>query len=96
MAEQASTAAPIAVSEVRIRMAEGVRAGEGPLAWASCVVNGAILLNNIAIYRGRNGELKTKFPYKSGRAGQKYYHCCPITHGAKALIDEAILRGFAP
>jgi len=94
MPEHAAIGEPITVSEVRVRMAEDDHPVDGLLAWASCVVNGSVLLNNIAIFRDPDGSLKTKFPYKRGRAGQKYYHCCPITREAKAILDKAILRGF--
>jgi len=95
MSDHDAASEPITVSEVRVRMAEDDNPVDGLLAWASCVINGSVLLNNIAIFRDPDGNLKTKFPYKRGRAGQKYYHCCPISREAKAIIDRAILRGFS-
>lgn len=81
----------IAISEVRIRVADEPHARDGLVAWASCVINGSILLNNIVVFRDEDGALKTKFPYKRGRRGQKYYHCCPINRQTKEAIDNAIL-----
>ena len=46
--------------------------------------------------RDEDGNLRTPFPYRRGTGDQKYFHYCPITRRAKEIIDEAILRCFAP
>ncbi|MDQ7829071.1 MAG: septation protein SpoVG family protein [Armatimonadota bacterium] len=65
--------------------------GDGLVGWASCVVNGALYLNNIAIRRGRNGEFVLTYPSKRSRSDQKYFYFNPITREAKRALDEAIL-----
>lgn len=95
MSAQTVQTAPISVSEVRIRMADDPGPRDRPVAWASCLINGSILLNNIAIFRDEDGSLKTRFPYRRGQAGQKYYHCRPINRETKVIIDRAILRCFS-
>ena len=77
------------VSEVKIRLVD--EGDDGLIGWASCVVNGALYLNNIAIRRGRGGELVLTFPSKRSRSEQKYFYFNPITREAKRAIDEAIL-----
>jgi DNA-binding cell septation regulator SpoVG len=80
---------PVEVSEVKIRLVD--EGDDGLIGWASCVVNGALYLNNIAIRRGRGGEFVLTFPSKRSRSEQKYFYFNPITREAKRAIDEAIL-----
>jgi len=89
------------ISEVKIRLvpacryARGAGRGEdstgGLLGWASCVVNGALYLNNIAIRRGSDGRLVLHYPIKRSRSDKKYFFFNPITHEARRVLDEAIL-----
>ena len=80
---------PVEVSEVKIRLVD--EGGDGLVGWASCVVNGALYLNNIAVRRGRDGEFLLTYPSKRSRSDQKYFYFNPITREAKRAIDEAIL-----
>jgi DNA-binding cell septation regulator SpoVG len=80
------------VSEVRIRMAD--RAGDGLVAWASCVVNGCLFLNNIAIRRGGDGEIVLTYPSTRSRRDVKYFYFRPINADAKEALDRAILGGL--
>jgi len=82
-------ARPVDVSEVKIRLVD--EDTEGLIGWASCVVNGALYLNNIAIRRSRNGEFVLTDPCKRSRSEQKYFYFNPITREAKRVLDEAIL-----
>lgn len=82
------------IGEVKVRLADD---GDDDLVgWASCVVNGALYLNNIAIRHARNGEFVLTFPYIRSRSDQKYFYFNPITREAKRVIDEAILGRFPP
>ena len=85
------TEQPISVSEVKFRVADPRNAREGLVGWASCVVNGCILLNGIAVFRDDQGRLHTQFPYKRGARDRRYFYCRPITREAKERLDEAIL-----
>lgn len=78
------------ITEVRIRMAE--ETADGQIAWASCVVNGSLFLNNIAIRRCAEGELVLTFPAKRSRRDMKYFYFRPINAGAKEALDRAILK----
>jgi len=78
------------VSEVKIRLVSEDSSG-GLLGWASCVVNGSLYLNNIAIRRGSDGRLVLHYPIKRSRSDKKYFFFNPITHEARRVLDEAIL-----
>ena len=80
---------PLEISEVRIRLLDG--APGGLVAMASCVVDGALVLNNIAIRRSGDGRLRLSYPARFSRTGTKHYFFNPINRTAKAAIDEAIL-----
>ncbi len=82
----------IVVSEVDARLSRNPE--RGPVGWASCVLNGCVLLTNIAVLRGHDGALYTQFPAKRSNIGRTYYYFCPITREAKKLIDDAILPFF--
>lgn len=77
------------VSEVKIRLVDD--SGDGLVGWASCVVNEALYLNNIAIRRSRTGELTLTYPSTRSRSDQRHFYFNPITREAKEAIDEAIL-----
>ena len=78
------------VSEVKIRLV-GEDSTGGLIGWASCVVNGALYLNNIAIRRGSDGRLVLHYPLKKSRKDKKYFFFNPITHEARRVLDDAIL-----
>jgi DNA-binding cell septation regulator SpoVG len=77
------------ISEVKIRLVD--ETADGLLGWASCVVNGVLFLNNIAIRASANGPLVLVYPSTRSRSDQRYFTFNPITHEAKAVLDEAIL-----
>ncbi len=84
-----AAARPVEVSEVKIRLVD--EGADGLLGWASCVVNGALYLNNIAIRRSRSGELILTYPCKRSQSEAKYFYFNPITREAHRVLDEAIL-----
>lgn len=77
------------VSEVRVRLVD--EPTDDLVGWASCVVNGVLYLNNMAIRRGENGRLALHFPATRSRGEHRYFHFNPITPEAKAVLDDAIL-----
>ena len=85
---------PVDVTEVKIRLVD--ESSDGLLGWASCVVNGALYLNNIAIRRSRTGELALAYPSSRSRSDQKHFYFNPITREAKLAIDEAVLGKLLP
>lgn len=81
------------VSDVQLRFVEGGK--DGLLAWASCVIDGAVFLNNVAIRRGKDGRLMLTYPAKLTAAGTRYYLFNPISKEASAVLEDAILRRLA-
>lgn len=82
----------IAVSEVEVRL--GHNPERGPHGWASCVLNGAVLLTNIVVFKREDGSFHTRFPAKKSHVGRQHYYYCPITREAKKIIDDAVLAFF--
>ena len=80
----------IDVSEVRIRFPKG-DAGN-IVAWASCVVNGDILLDSIEVLKGSDGKLWLNFPARRSRRGRVQHFFHPVNSAARAAIEGAVLR----
>lgn len=81
------------VSDVQLRFVEDGK--DGLLAWASCVIDGAVYLNNIAVRRGKDGRLMLTYPAKITAAGSRYYLFNPISKEASTILEDAILRRLA-
>ncbi len=83
----------IRISNVKLRIVEnGV---DGLVAWASCLIDDAILLNNIAIRRGRDGSLFLTYPAKRSQGGDKYHYFNPISVKAAQAVQDALLSRLA-
>jgi len=81
------------VSDVQLRFVEDGK--DGLLAWASCVIDDAVYLNNIAIRRGKDGGLMLTYPAKLTAARSRYYLFNPISREASAVLERAILQRLA-
>jgi len=79
----------LAISDIKIRVTEDGR--DGLVAWASCVVGGGLLLNNIAIRRGQDGRPFLTYPAKQTAAGTKHNYFNPISREAADLVARAIM-----
>jgi DNA-binding cell septation regulator SpoVG len=83
-----SPSADIRIGEVKIRLYDG---DEPLVGWASCVLNDALYLNNIAIVRAEDGSLRLHFPSTRSQSDARHFHFNPITRDAQEAFDEAIL-----
>jgi len=81
------------ITDVQLRFVEDGR--NGLLAWASCVLGGTVILNNIAVRRGRDGGMMLTYPAKLTNAGTRFYYFNPISREASAALERAILRRLA-
>ena len=81
------------VSGIQIRIVQNGK--DGLLAWASCVLNDAVHLNNIAIRRGHDGRLMLTYPAKRTGAGSRYYYFNPISSEAADAVRDAVLARLA-
>lgn len=80
---------PLDISEVKIRLMK--QDDDGLLGWASCIVNDALYINNIAIRRSQAGDLVLSYPAQRSSREKKYFYFHPISRDAQCAIDEAIL-----
>ena len=87
-------AGDFAVSEVRIRFYAGE--SDGFLGWASCLVNGGLFLNDMAICRNREGRLYLRFPSHPSKRGVRHHYFCPVNRETRAAIEEAVLSRLSP
>jgi DNA-binding cell septation regulator SpoVG len=82
-------AADIVVSDVKIRF-RGEKGGP-LLGWASCVLNGGVLINSIEIKRGQGGDLFLSYPSRRSRGGIAHPYFCPVDRAVGEMIRDAIL-----
>lgn len=83
------TKRPITVTDIELRIVED--GTDGLLAWASCIFNDAILLNSIAVRRGRDGGLMLTYPAKQTAAGTRFHYFNPVNREAADAIEQAII-----
>ena len=83
----------IPITDVKVRLVE--HGTDGLLAWASCIVAGAIKLDNIAIRRSRDGSLFLTYPAKRTASGDKYHYFNPISVEAARAVQDAVLARLA-
>ncbi len=84
----------IPITDVKVRLVDN--GTDALVAWASCVVSGAIKLDNIAIRRGRDGALFLTYPNKRSGPGDKpfpYFH--PVSTEAADAVHTAVLTRLA-
>ena len=83
----------LTITDVKVRLVDS--GTDGLIAWASCVIAGAIKLDNIAIRRGRDGSLFLTYPCKRTDAGEKYPYFNPISTEAAKAVEDAVLARLA-
>jgi DNA-binding cell septation regulator SpoVG len=79
----------LTITDIKLRLVEEGK--DGLVAWASCVIGGSIILNNIAVRRGQDGNLFLTYPAKQTAAGTKYNYFNPISREAADLVERAIM-----
>jgi DNA-binding cell septation regulator SpoVG len=84
---------PLRISEVRLRLPPDP---SGPVvAYASCLINGSLALNDIRIERGRQGGLVIVYPSKPSSTGKRHSTFNPVTREASETIRQALLGGLS-
>lgn len=79
----------ISITDIKLRFVEDSR--DGLLAWSSCTLGNTVVLNNIAVRRGRDGGLMLTYPAKQTTAGTRFYYFNPISREASAALETAIV-----
>jgi DNA-binding cell septation regulator SpoVG len=80
---------PVTVTEVKLRFVEDGR--DGLIGWASCLLNGTVVLNNIGVRRGREGGLFLTYPNKVSATGTRLTLFHPVSSDAAAILESAIV-----
>lgn len=80
---------PCEVSNIRIVSVKSGR--DNLIAWVSCLLSGTMVLNNIGVRRGRDGELFLTYPNKVTATGARVTLFHPVSSDAAAVLDAAIV-----
>lgn len=91
MVNTGSNSISVNISEVRIIP---IRSSDGLVAFASCILNGILRLDNIGIISKADGSYRLSYPTKKLSNGQNYHYFYPITKEAGDIIQEAITEKF--
>jgi len=83
----------ILITDVKVRVVDD--GTDGLLAWASCVISGAVKLDNIAIRRSRDGSLFLTYPAKRTAGGDSHQYFHPISVEASQAVQDAVLDRLA-
>lgn len=83
----------VTITDIKVRLVEN--GNDGLIAWSSCIISGAIKLDNIAIRRGRDGSLFLTYPAKRSPGGDKYHYFNPISTDAAQTVQDALLSRLA-
>jgi DNA-binding cell septation regulator SpoVG len=84
----------IPITDIKVRLTD--TGTDGLIAWASCVICGAIRLDNIAVRTSsRDGALFLTYPTKRTDAGDKYPYFSPISAEASKAVENAVLTRLA-
>jgi DNA-binding cell septation regulator SpoVG len=85
---------PLWITEVRLRFPSD---RSGPVvAYASCLVNGCLALNDIRIERGRLAGLVVVYPSKPSSTGRRHATFNPVTREAGDALRQSLLGRLAP
>lgn len=80
---------PLRFSEIKFRLAP--EPGGDLIAYASCVVNDSLVLNDVQVRRGRQGGILLVFPSRESRSGHRHFVFHPIDRGTSEAFRAAIL-----
>ena len=64
------------------------------IAFASCVINGKLFLNNIAIRKKHDGSIYLNFPRYTTRSGKEFPYFKPITAEMYEEIKSVFLNAL--
>jgi len=80
---------PLRISEVRLRFPPDQSGSV--VAYASCLINGCLALNDIRIERGRQSGLVVVCPSKPSSTGKRHSTFNPVTREAGEALREALV-----
>lgn len=84
------------ISSVRILRARPKERRQGLIGWVSFVLDDALLVDNLALRRSRDGDLVFAWPARKDRAGDLHHHIRPIGDRERDLIEGQLLAHLFP
>ena len=82
------------ISDVRFTTADKNEKQNGLLGWVTCLVNGKLRLDGIAVRRTLDGRLVLSFPAHRDGKGQQHFFVCPLNDATRRHIENAILTAI--
>ena len=83
------------VTGVQFVAADGRDRRTGLLGWISCVVNGALVLDGIALRRTRSGRLRLSFPARRDSRGILHHHIRPLDDFTRRDLERQVFELLA-
>ncbi len=84
----------IQIDNVHFTPASGREAALGLRGWVSCVLNGRLKLDGIAVRRTRSGRLALSFPSRKDRYGIEHFVVRPLDDAARKVMERLIFRAL--
>ena len=84
----------IQISNVRFSPLSDREASHGLCGWISCILNGRIQIDGIALRRTRGGRMTLSFPCRQDKSGRQYYYIRPLDDGARREIERQIFQSL--
>ena len=84
----------IKISNVRFTPSIGLEAALGLRGWVSCVLNGRLKLDGIAVRRTRSGRLTLSFPSRKDRYGIEHFVVRPLDDAARKVMERQIFQAL--
>ena len=80
----------ISISSVRLTPARERDIQSGLLGYVTCVINGVIRLDGIALRQTRDGRPTLSYPSRSDAGGQRHPFVRPITDAARRELEAQV------
>ena len=82
------------VADVRFTAASTEDVERGLFGWVSCLINGTLCLDGLAVRRTLDGRLVLSFPARTDGAGRQHFYVRPLDDCARREIEEAVFRAL--
>lgn len=91
----------VLVSDVRFAAASPELRAKGVRGWASCLFDGWLQVDGLAVRRAADGRVLVSFPVRTDADGKKHAYFLPIAPETQAeiaaqVIAEVRRRGYVP
>jgi DNA-binding cell septation regulator SpoVG len=86
--------AQIKITDVRFSAARDDETAAGLIGWVSCVLNGNIHLDGVAVRRTADGRHVLSFPARRDAGGYQHFFIRPIGNVARMEIEAQVFRAL--